>query len=360
MISVGFFSPLLHAVELVLPYIDLREPLGVLLLLETDGERGNTRFEVAEDILIHADVLVDFFLIDFELDDLRLLTELLAVARDSVGETRAAGNHEVTFRGDLARFIAAVHADVADKERMTGRNRAESHQRAAYGRVDQLREREELLAGVRAENAAARVDHRTLSIADQLLHPADAVGILYFDHLGTRGFFGEIFRRLRGDVLGNVDQDGTLSAVLGKRERLADRGREILDALNQPACLGDGLDDVDDVDLLKAVSAELVGVDVGGDRHHRNRIDIGCGKTRNDVRRTGTRGGEHHARFACRTGIAVRRMGSALFVGGENMVNSVAVAVERVIGIERSAAGIAEYGVDTLLQQTFANDFRTC
>ena len=175
-----------------------------------------------------------------------------------------------------------------------------------------------------------------------------------------RRFFGEILRRLRGDILGHVNQDGTLSAVLGERKRLADRGREILNALNKPACLGDGLDDVDDVDLLKAVSAELVGVDVSGDRYHGNRIDVGCGKTRDDVRRAGSRGGEHHACFSGGAGIAVRRVGSALFVGGENMGNPVAVAVKCIIGIERSAAGIAEYGVDTLLQQTFANDFRTC
>ncbi len=39
-----------------------------------------------------------------------------------------------------------------------------------------------------------------------------------------------------------------------------------------------------------------------------------------------------------------------LFVGGQNMLDFVAVLVERVVGIERRAAGIAEYGVNALLQ----------
>ena len=350
----------LLVVEVVLPDLDLFEPLGVLLLLHACREGSEALLEVAEDVLVNMDIFIYLALVDFELDDLSLLAELLSIARNAVGEARAAGNHEVALGGDHTCFVAAVHADVAYAERVRRGDRAESHQRAAYGSVDQLSELDKLLTGVRAENAAARVDHRALGVCDELLDPADTVGILDLDKLGRNRLLRLVIRCLSGQILRHVEKNGAFSAVVRESKRLADSGSKILNTLDEEARLGDRLDDVYDVYLLKAVAAELVGVDVGGDRNHRDRVDISGGKTRYYVRSAGTGGREHNACFACGTGIAVSRVRSALLVGGQDMTDFVAVFVERVVCIESRAAGIAEHGVYAVLEQTFADDFRAC
>ena len=53
-------------------------------------------------------------------------------------------------------------------------------------------------------------------------------------------------------------------------------------------------------------------------------------------------------------------MGRALLVGGENMAHLPAIVVKLVVDIEDGAAGVAEYGIDALLQQTFHQDLRAC
>ena len=108
---------------------------------------------------------------------------------------------------------------------------------------------------------------------------------------------GLVIRCLRGDILGYVDEHGAFSAVLGDFKCLADRRRKLFYALDKPACLCNGLCDLYDVDLLKAVSAELVGVDVCGDRDHRYRVYVRGGKTCYDICCAGARGGKHHAGF---------------------------------------------------------------
>ena len=320
-----------HVVKMMLPFVDLGEPDVVLLLLHTDKKRLNDQLGVAENVFVHLDVFVDFCFVDFELHNLCLLAKALAVTCHTVGEPRADGDNQVARSRHHAGFVAAVHADVADTQRMACRNTAQTHQRTADRRVDQLCKLSELLAGVRAENAAAGINHRAARFADKRLHTRDGIGIGDGVRLGRFGMERLKLGDHGGDVLGDVYQNRTLSAAAGKLERLANGN-------------------IDNVNLLKAVASELVEVDVGGNGNKRNAVDIRGGKSGNNVGRAGARGGEHHAGLAGRTRVAVRRVRSALFVGGQNMLDFVAVLVERVVGIERRAAGIAEYGVNALLQ----------
>ncbi len=230
-----------HVVKMMLPFVDLGEPDVVLLLLHTDKKRLNDQLGVAEYIFVYLDVFVDFGFVDLELDDLCLLAKALAVACHTVGKTCADGDDQIACRCHHAGLVAAVHADIADTERMARRNAAQTHQRTADRRVDQLCKLSELLAGVRAENTAAGVDHRTARLADKRLHTRDGIGI--GDGVGL-GRFGTERLKLGdhgGDVLGDVHQNRTLSAAAGKLERLANGRRQVLNFGDKGARLGDGL-----------------------------------------------------------------------------------------------------------------------
>ena len=206
----------------MLPNLNLAEPVGMALLFKSDNKRRKTRLYVTENILVNLDVLVDLLVVNFKLNNLCLIAELLSVAGNSVRKTRRAGNHQIAFGGNHTGFVTAVHTDVADTERITRGDCAESHQRAANGSVNQPCEFLKLLAGVRADNSAAGVNHRALGVSDKLLNPADTAGILNFNQLFVSLGLRSVFGGLSSDVLGDVNQNRTFSAVLCKSESPAD------------------------------------------------------------------------------------------------------------------------------------------
>ena len=78
---------------------------------------------------------------------------------------------------------------------------------------------------------------------------------------------------------------------------------------------------------------------------------MGGGDASGQVRGAGAGGGKAHPHLAGGPGIAVRRVGGALLMSGQDVVNLVPVAVQLVVHIQDRAAGVAEHGVDPLLQQ---------
>ena len=52
-------------------------------------------------------------------------------------------------------------------------------------------------------------------------------------------------------------------------------------------------------------------------------------------------------------------MGSALFMAGENMVDTIAIGIEGIIEGKHRPAGKPEDRIDALFKQTFQNDFGT-
>ena len=70
-------------------------------------------------------------------------------------------------------------------------------------------------------------------------------------------------------------------------------------------------------------------------------------------------GGQYYAGAAGSTRVAVGRMGSALFVGGDDVFDAVLIPVQLVVQIQHSAAGVAEQRIDALLHQHFTENLRT-
>ena len=118
-------------------------------------------------------------------------------------------------------------------------------------------------------------------------------------------------------------------------------------------CYGHGY--ADDVHLLEAVSADEVTGDVSGYGDHRHGIEE-CGSYAGDkVGRTGTRCSYDNADLSGSSCIAVCGMRSALLMGGQDVSDTVAAEVQLVEEVDDLSAGVAEYGVAALFNESFNN-----
>ena len=125
-----------------------------------------------------------------------------------------------------------------------------------------------------------------------------------------------------------------------------------MNILDNEIVLGDGHGDIVDIHLLEGIPPEKGNAHIAGDRNDRDGIHVGRRDTGNQIRgaRSGRR--EAHADFPRSPGVAVSRMGSALFVGGQDMPDLL-VPVQLIINIQDRSARIAENGIHALLLQTF-------
>ena len=114
-----------------------------------------------------------------------------------------------------------------------------------------------------------------------------------------------------------------------------------------------------DVRFLKAVLANAAGGHVAGKGHHGHRVHIGGGNAGNQIGGTRAAGSQHHAGAAGRAGIAVCRVGRALFMCRQHMGDAVGILIQFVVKDQHSAAGVAKKGIHSLLAQDLYKDLRT-
>ena len=91
--------------------------------------------------------------------------------------------------------------------------------------------------------------------------------------------------------------------------------------------LGDRHGDPGDIHLLEAVAPQEIPAHIARDRHNGDGIHICSGNPGNQIGGAGAGSRKYNAGLTGGTRIAVRRMGGALFMCGENMGNLVAVLV---------------------------------
>ena len=119
---------------------------------------------------------------------------------------------------------------------------------------------------------------------------------------------------------------------------------------------GDGQGHAGDVHLLERVASQQRHRHIAGDRHDRNRVHIRGGDAGDQIGGAGAGGGDANAHLAGGTGIAVGGVRRALFVRGQHMADAVRVFIKFIVQIQHCAAGIAEQGVNALLDQHFDED----
>ena len=157
-------------------------------------------------------------------------------------------------------------------------------------------------------------------------------------------------------VLGHVHEHGAGAAGRSDEERLAQRFRQAGDVLDHVVVLGDGHCHARDIHFLEGVAAQRSGADVARDGDHGHAVHERRRDPRDEVGRARAGGRDDDARLARGAGVAVRGVGRALFVAGEDLRHLIFFFIKRVEHVQDGPAGISEHGVHALFFDALDDD----
>ena len=203
--------------------------LGRLDLGEDLVELGEHALGVADDGEIGGAVLADLGGVDVDVDDLGVGSERGQAAGDAVVETDAERDEEIGLGHAHVGGIGAVHAGHAEEVGVGARQRAETHEGADGGSVEDFHELAEFFMGARSDDAAAGVDEGPLGFPHHVRGAADLPGVAIDVNLVTgqvNGGHGRVLGVGLEDILGHVHQDRAGPSGFGDVEGFVDGSAE--------------------------------------------------------------------------------------------------------------------------------------
>ncbi len=278
------------------------------------------------------------------MDDLGIGRKGVELAGGAVVETRAQGDQQVGFlHGDIG-GARAVHPQHAKRQLMRRRQGAQALQ-GRNGRDTGARNQvAQLLRGITHFDAAADIEQGFLRRFDELFRGLDGAGVGGRRRPGREAGCMRSGDSRRGDILGDVDQDGAGATFLGNCKGFGQDRRDLGRVADQPRMLDDRQGDAEDIDFLEAIRAHQVRTDLAGDADQRDGIHIGIGNAGDQVGGAGARRGHADTDAAGGTCIGIGGKGGALFVTDEDVLQ--AGSGERIVDRHDGAARIAEQGFD--------------
>ena len=122
--------------------------------------------------------------------------------------------------------------------------------------------------------------------------------------------------------------------------------------------LGAGAGDSHGVRFLKGVVADQEGRNLAGEDDQGDGVHIRRGQARDRVGGSGSGGHDADAHFARGPGVPIRHVDRPLLVAHEKVADLFGIVHQGVIDVQHRAAGITEYGIHSLVPQTFDQDLR--
>ena len=220
-----------------------------------------------------------------------------------------------------------MHTDHAGIASASAVKAALPHQGITHRRIDQIGKLRHFLTGIRGYGAAAQINKGTLCLHNLLCSFLQfllrAAINRFWDLWGSSGIFTDCC----GYIFCNIHQDRPGSAAFRNGKSAPQSFGQFFHIFHNIAMLGNGHGHACDIHFLKAVLPQHGQRHIGSDSHHRDGIHKGCGNACHQIRSTGAAGGHAYAYFAGGPCIPVRRMGSSLFVGSQDMPDLVAVVI---------------------------------
>ena len=203
-------------------------------------------------------------------------------------------------------------------------DRADAHQSGDDGDVVFFREFGQLLRRAGRDDAAARIDARTLGFRDCRTDGFDLLRLRRARNgvcLDCR-FRVEDERKFRLlNIFRDINENRPRAAGIREVERIHNRGNDVLGLENEIAVFHNRAGHADDVGLLKGVLADEPGTDLTGDDDHWDGIHIRVGDAGEEVRRSRTAGCHADPGLAADARITVRAECAALLMAGQNHAN---------------------------------------
>lgn len=366
-----------------LPLVDLAEPLlaiGHGLGVNLGDEELDVGGNITLDSLGSLDDLVNVLGKNLEVDDttttlgsgsLSSGSELVKVKGDTVIETSTKTDDQIGLLDGHVGVGGTVHTEHVKRlfiELIESTETVEGGGDGDRGLLGKGAEERRTALGL--DNTVAGVDDGLLGDVDELGNTLDRGIKLLAAQLngsaggGTRtGGDGGVggdgpAKDTSGDILGEIDEDGTRSAASSDLEGLVNAAGKLGDTLHHDVPLGAGSRNTNDVGLLESIAANGGGGDLAGEDNHGSTVGKGIGHGGNDVGGTGTGGDEDDTGLARSTGITLSHVTSTLFVAGEDEIEMGRV-VDGIEDGENGTARIAENVLNAVSEHHLMEDFTT-
>ncbi len=205
------------------------------------------------------------------------------------------------------------------------------------------------------DDAVPRENHRALGVVNQFQR------LLVFLRLGRQ--IRTVSRQLRLGgfpiefasgllrIFRDVDQHRPGTSRARNIKRFANGSRHFAGMGHQIIVLGDRKSDAGDVRFLKRVGADQLASHLSGNADDRRRIEHGRGNSGDHVGGARARSGDGDSNLPAGSRVAVGHVRGALLVTHQNVMNL--AVLERVVGRQNGAAGIAEDDLHALTLQAF-------
>ncbi len=223
-------------------------------------------------------------------------------------EAAPQGQNEVRIPQRIIGGDTPVHTRHPQVAGMPERHGAQCVEGGCHRDLEALDESQQELRGAGMDDAAARLDHRTLGPQQG---GDDGIRLLTIERgvlavALARGVHRPHRRQL--GILTEIHDHGAGSAGGGQVEGLMQDPLQVRHILDQIVVLGDGTGQTDGVDLLKRIGPDREARDLSGDEYRRNRVLIGIGDRGSQVGRPRARGNQGDADPTTGPGIALGRM----------------------------------------------------
>ena len=315
---------------------------------------------VADAAFIDVNIFIDLAGVDIDLQDPRSSSPFLSVEGYPVAEPGTKRDNQIRLIDSPVCGYRAMHSHKTQIEFVVVADNSGRHQRMHRRDIRSGNQFIHRLTGVGGNTSSSDVRHRLLCVVDQ-------PNRLRQFFLCGRRLRIQRQRRLIGKlsfcsrhILGDVYQHRSLSSAVRDTERIAESHLQIIHIVHEIIHLGDRNCNSRDINFLKSVTADQTVVHVRRDRHHRNAVHIRGGNSCHQIRRAWTAGGKDHSGSARRSGVSVRRMGSALLVRGHDVPDAIAVFIQFIIDVQSRSARVSENGIDPVIQKNLCYYLSPC
>ena len=241
---------------------------------------------------------------------------------------------------------------------MFRRNRADSHECRRDRDISFLGKRHEFLTGLGGNNAATAINHRSFTFRNQSGNLLNG-RIINFQIWIVTAQTWLIRKHWRAiallHVFRNINPDR--AGPTGGRDMkcFLENPRQICRIHHQIAVLHHRQRHSENVGLLKRAATNHGAWHLTGNHHHRHRIHIRIGHAGDQIRRTGTAGGNRNTGLAASASVTAGRKSAALFMPGQNRANLFR-ACQRLMHFHARAAGIRKNHIHALAFEATDDD----
>jgi hypothetical protein len=292
--------------------------------------------------------LVQFRRVDVDMDDLRLRAETSHFAGCTIIETRADGDQQIALVKREIGKTRTVHAKHAERQRMLERHGTEGHQSHHRRQSSFFGQRHSRCGCSRMHDATAEVENRPRGLVDHRRSKGDPFRRRRWNDLGDAdsGPLADLDHLIL-HVLRNIDQYRSRATRSGDPESARDDFEQVLRTINQEVMFGNRDAQAIGIDLLEGVGTDHRSRHLPGDRHQRNRIQLGVGNRRQQIRCPGARRSHAYRRQAGGTRNPLRHEAAALFVPCQHVVNQRRLR-QSIVNGQYCAAGNTGQGAHAL------------